>query len=64
VKYNQKKWKKVTMKPKKRRDTKKESRPKAWGSRKKEAGRSKVKRKLKQGKVETSDDIEWMEYDD
>jgi hypothetical protein len=52
------------MKPKKKRDTKKELKPKAWGSRKKEAERSKVKRKLKQGKVETSDDIEWMEYDD
>ena len=35
-----------------------------WGPKQKKPSRSKIKRQLKDGKVESTDDIEWMEYDD
>jgi hypothetical protein len=37
---------------------------KEWGTRQKKPSRGKVKRQLRDGNIESSDDIEWMEYDD
>ena len=57
----QRRRRKGQYKPKKNEDRNPKD---SWGSKERKPSRSKIKRNIRDGKVESPDDIEWMEYDD